>query len=63
MQKENISLISIPYWWDMRMSSLKATLYQHRPDLFTKEPTGLSIPTTKPSPQGIYIYIYYEMVI
>ena len=45
------------------MSSLKATLYQHRPDLFTKEPTGLSIPTTKPSPQGIYIYIYYEMVI
>jgi len=29
-----INLINIPHWWDLSLSSLKATIHRHRPDLF-----------------------------
>ena len=38
-------MIQIPYWWDCKMSSLAATIYQYRPDLFPKKPLGQPIPT------------------
>ncbi len=40
-----ITLVHIPYWWDGKLESLKATIYHHRPDLFPHEiPRGLRIP-------------------
>ncbi len=32
---EGITLIAVPYWWDKKVSSLKATIQQVRPDLIT----------------------------
>jgi hypothetical protein len=37
-------LIYIPYWWNLSMKSLKATLYKFRPDLFFAQPEGAPIP-------------------
>lgn len=31
--KNGITLIEIPYWWDFAKESLQATIYQIRPDL------------------------------
>jgi hypothetical protein len=31
----NITLIEIPYWWDLSKDSLKATIHKYRSDLFT----------------------------
>jgi hypothetical protein len=38
--------VQIPYWWDKLTSSLAATLYQVRPDLFLEPPQGTPIPPT-----------------
>ena len=41
----NITLISIPYWWDYQVNSLKATIHQYRPDLIAaQEITSNPIP-------------------
>ncbi len=29
----NITLIEVPYWWDMELSSLQATIHKARPDI------------------------------
>ena len=44
-----ITLIPIPYWWDYKMNSLKATIHQHRPDLISAENAqGNPIPVSAP---------------
>ena len=45
-QKKNIckdlkiTLITVPYWWDIKLDSLKATIYKLRPELFVEPPQG-----------------------
>ena len=41
-------MIEVPYWWDRRMSSLAATVYNIRPDLFKEKPEGIAISATAP---------------
>ena len=41
-----ITLIEVPYWWDRKISSLAATVYNVRPDLFIVKPEGVPISTT-----------------
>ena len=52
---KGITLIEVPYWWDRKYESLKATVYSKRPDLFTEEerPAASSnpIPSTPPQSQ------------
>jgi hypothetical protein len=43
-----ITLIQVPYWWDRKSSSLEATIYRTRPDLFASKPTGTPIPNSIP---------------
>ena len=45
---KGISFIEIPYWWDRQYSSLAATIYSHRPDLFNDVPMGDRIPLFPP---------------
>ena len=42
-------MIEVPYWWDRKLPSLAATVYNTRPDLFETEPQGKSIPDSPPS--------------
>ena len=42
-------MIEVPYWWDRKLSSLAATVYNTRPDLFTEKPKGEPIPFNPPS--------------
>ena len=44
-----ITLIEVPYWWDRDITSLAATVYNSRPDLFETEPKGTPIPLTCPT--------------
>jgi ATP-dependent DNA ligase len=45
-------MIEVPYWWDRKYSSLAATTYSQRPDLFTTKPTeALPIPIKVPGGQ------------
>ena len=46
---QGITLIEVPYWWDRKFSSLAATLYSQRPELFKERPIGDPIPTSPPS--------------
>ena len=48
-QEAGISLIEVPFWWDKRISSLKATIYNKRPDLFKMQPVGSPIPDSPPT--------------
>jgi hypothetical protein len=41
-------LIEIPYWWDNTLSTLAATIHQHRPELFKEKPTGQPISLIPP---------------
>ena len=34
----------MPHWWDRKLSSLAATVYNARPDLFDEKPQGKPIP-------------------
>ena len=45
----NITLIKVPYWWDLKVNSLKATIYSYRPELFTIPPTAPAIPQEMPT--------------
>ena len=44
-----ITLVEVPYWWDRKLSSLAATVYNIRPDLFTEQPQGNPIPLSPPT--------------
>ena len=46
-KEKGITLIEVPYWWDKKYSSLAATVYSQRPDLFTEKPKGDPIPLHK----------------
>jgi hypothetical protein len=48
---KGITLIEVPFWWDRKYSSLSATVYSQRPDLFSEPPKGTPIPTSPPSMQ------------
>ena len=54
LQYVGISLIEVPYWWDRKMSSLAATVYNTRPDLFTEKPQGNPIPLNIPTDSALY---------
>lgn len=46
---EGITLIEVPYWWDKSISSLVATIYHYRPDLFKVKPGDVDrIPQNPP---------------
>jgi 2-keto-3-deoxy-6-phosphogluconate aldolase len=40
-KQAGITLIEIPYWWDLSMESLTATIRNQRPDLFLEPGTGM----------------------
>ena len=48
-----ITLIEVPYWWDRKSSSLEATIYVQRPELFTEKPTEKPISPIPPSTNPI----------
>jgi hypothetical protein len=54
---EGITLIEIPYWWDYQKSSLLATIYAQRPDLFEEPVLFEPIPSEPPGgfPKGIIL--------
>lgn len=43
---KGITLIEIPFWWDRTYESIAATTYSVRPELFSSEPGGTTIPHT-----------------
>jgi len=45
---KGITLIEVPYWWDYKEDSLKATIYKYCPNLVEKPPTGIPIPEELP---------------
>ncbi len=45
-------MIDIPYWWDGNVESLKATVYQIRPDIGPMKPTkDTASPIRKENPK------------
>jgi hypothetical protein len=44
-----ITLVEIPFWWDFRLSSLRTTLHQVRPDLVPVPGDSAAIPKNPPS--------------
>lgn len=49
-QREGITMIIIPYWWDRSKESIKATIHLQRPDLIPHlEPNSVPIPSSPPS--------------
>lgn len=44
-----ITLIEIPYWWDKKLPSLCATIYNSRPDILKTKPTAIPIPSVIPT--------------
>ncbi len=48
LKELGITVIEVPYWWDRKVTSLAATIYNSRPDLFAEKPTGNPIPLTRP---------------
>jgi hypothetical protein len=50
-QREGITLIPIPFWWDKTKDSLIATIYSYRPDVIdiSKLPSSVSpVPSEMP---------------
>jgi hypothetical protein len=41
---KGITLISVPFWWNSAIESLKASIYRYRPDLFETAPLGDPFP-------------------
>jgi len=33
-KQQGLTLIEIPYWWDLQITTLIALIHKHRPDLF-----------------------------
>ena len=44
-----ITLLIVPYWWNLRQESVAVSLYHLRPELFPTVPIGMTyeIPPTK----------------
>ena len=42
-EANGIILVAIPHWWDNTISSLEATLFQYKKDLFGFQPNGQAI--------------------
>ena len=42
-------MIEVPYWWDRKLPSLAATVYNVKPDLFEVKPQGTAIPDSPPA--------------
>lgn len=60
-EKEGITLIEIPYWWDKKIPSLATTIQQQRPDLIqNQKEEGEVIPLQPPGgfPIGLYFSIH-----
>ena len=59
-------MIYVPYWWDRRVGSLKATIHQHRPDLFSTyeiqsepipiEPVSLTKSATEKRQSNMFLF-------
>jgi hypothetical protein len=49
-QREGISLIWVPFWWDQRRSSLIATIHKVRPDLISKFANEIGEPIPEHNP-------------
>ena len=39
-KKMGITLISVPFWWNFSIESLKAAIYRYRPELFSSPPVA-----------------------
>jgi hypothetical protein len=50
-QRLKVTLIAVPYWWDMSVTSLLNTIRKSRPDL-VKEAVGDGMPIPPARPQG-----------
>ena len=49
--EHGVTLIEIPYWWDLEMLSLLATIHKFRKDLVPEAPVGIDPIPEKP-PRG-----------
>ena len=45
-------MIEVPFWWDRKLDSLAATVYNMRPDLFDAQPQGKAIPLSPPKEEN-----------
>lgn len=53
--KENhITLIEVPFWWNGALESLKATIFRHRPEVFSSKPEGNPILNLGELPKSTY---------
>ena len=50
-------MIRVPYWWDRKQSSLAATIYNARPDLFKVKPEGKAIPESDSASEDVTLGI------
>jgi hypothetical protein len=57
--KLGITLIDIPYWWDLQLSSLVATIHKQRPDLIPSHEDGEPIQSLEP-PSGFLVGSQYS---
>eukprot|EP00026_Physarum_polycephalum_P002910 Phypoly_transcript_02919.p1 GENE.Phypoly_transcript_02919~~Phypoly_transcript_02919.p1 ORF type:complete len:813 (+),score=74.97 Phypoly_transcript_02919:109-2547(+) len=57
LENRGETLIIVPCWWDGTASSLQASLYFQRPDLFSERPVGRPIPLEPPKQTSILSYI------
>jgi hypothetical protein len=63
-QENGIKLIEIPYWWDRKLQSLAATIYQHQPNLLSfRIVNGDPIPLQPAGgfPSGLWRILSYSM--
>ena len=44
-----ITLLQIPYWWDKKIASLRATIAKVRPDIVKVQNTDVDIPRGFPT--------------
>ncbi len=53
-EKNGITLIEIPFWWDFKKPSLVATIYSYNPHLVSSKGEGEPIPEDPPKqfPEG-----------
>ena len=57
-EKQGITLVQVPYWWNKKTDSLAATIQNKRPDLlptlmYSEPAIPLSKPATKPKNESI----------
>lgn len=56
-EENGITLIEVPYWWDLKKPSLLGTIHARRPDIseryFSRDQIGEPIPPTIPKAEGV----------